>query len=169
MSEATKVEKPPRLPLAVRPSIWKAWAGTGLFCVFGAAIAFFAHRDLLVVALPFLALVCLATLVRTLDRRPRLILERDGVRWRESPGRPLVFTPWEQVSCATHEQNLRTGPNHDAGWLHLAFAPPPGGSPDAAPPAPAKIWIHGQTVWGEDLPDLIRSLAPHVRVTEPTD
>jgi hypothetical protein len=158
------VSPPPRLPLVVRPSRWKPWASTGLFCVATTAMVWFFHPGALALLMPFLALTCLATLLGGFDRRPRLILERDGLKWRESLRAPLVFTPWEQVSAAGHELDLRARFSHDNGWLLLAFAPR-----DAALPAAARIRIRGQNVWGEDLPDLIRALAPHVRVIDLED
>ncbi|MFT4252645.1 MAG: hypothetical protein QM608_09190 [Caulobacter sp.] len=151
--------KLPRLPLAVRPSKLKPWLGFLAAAVF-VAVMYFTRSETMkpaaaLIGGAFLALVALFNLLGLLFRPTRLVLERDGLRWRASLWNPLVFTPWSQVRGVGHRPHPR---RHDDGRLELDIAGLEGGR--------AVIPIRHQNIWGEDLPDLIRALAPHVSLID---
>lgn len=150
---------PPRLPYVVRPSNWKNWISTAVFGVGGLVMLMFASPVLREVGIWLLgagvAISCACNLLGALDRRARLVLDHDGLRWRPHLWTPLRFTPWSQVRTVGHRDHPR---KHDDGWLELDL--------DGAPGGRISIRISGQNAWGEDLPDMIRALAPHVRLMD---
>ncbi|KSB88934.1 hypothetical protein AS593_21365 [Caulobacter vibrioides] len=153
---------PPRLPFVVRPSALKNWISTAVFAVVTCVMLLFTSPALREIGIWFVgagvAFSCLCNLLGGLDRRPRLILEREGLRWRPHLWTPLRFSPWSRVRAAGHRDNPR---NHDDGWLELDIS----GVEDVKAER-ISIRISGQNAWGEDLPDMIRALAPHVRLLD---
>jgi len=149
----------PRLPLAVRPSRLKPWIGFGFAVVFVVGMFLVGSETLKPAAMllggAFLLIVALVSLVGMLDRRPRLVLDHDGLHWRTNPGKPLRFTPWSQLRSVGYRADLR---HHDTGWLELDITGPES--------VRASIPLSSQSPWGQDLPDIVRAIAPHVSLID---
>jgi hypothetical protein len=148
-------EAPPPLPLEVRISIVQTWVGVLVSLALLAFMTLGAPPDLRVFALAIgggmTALGVLGAVADTLDRRRRLVLDHDGIRWRSGfLGLARGDAAWSELRAATHK-TVRRRPDR----LRLEFTDR----------RPVSIPVDGLTVAGEDLPRLIRAVAPHVEIS----
>jgi hypothetical protein len=105
--------------LVVRASRGMAWARLGVVLVmllaalaFGGAIPP-GGRPLVAI---FLVVCLIASLWTFTDLGPRLIVQADGLLWRDWPSRSLSFTAWSRFSKARIIEDRR---RPDRFWLRL--------------------------------------------------
>ena len=142
-------------PLVVRASRGMAWARLGVVLVLLAlALAF--GRAIPPGGWPLVAIFLLVCLVSSLwtftDLGPRLILQQDGVLWRDWPSRNLSFTPWSRFSEARIVEDRR---RVDLFWLRLELV----GGEDRRY---VKVKLEGLDIDQDDLERAIHLRAPHL-------
>ncbi|PVM83775.1 hypothetical protein [Caulobacter endophyticus] len=146
---------PPALPLEVRISIVQTWIGVLVLLALTAFMTAKAPEGLrgLVLALTggMTALSLLGAIGDTLDRRRRLVLDHDGIRWRCGfMGLVRGRAAWSELRAVAHKSIYR---RPDRLLLTLDGR------------RTVSIPVDGLTVAGEDLPRLIRAVAPHVEIS----
>lgn len=142
-------------PLVVRASRGMAWARLGVVLVLLAAAVVFG-RAIPPGGGPLVAVFLFVCLVSSLwtftDLGPRLILQQDGLLWRDWPSRQLRFTAWSRFSDARIIEHRR---RLDLFWLRLELI---GGKNRRY----VEVKLEGLDVDEDDLKRAIHLRAPHL-------
>lgn len=143
-------------PLIIRRSRLKIVLGLA-FGVLGVSVMMTCARGSPASPPPFFPaiflVICLTlSVIELVDRRPRLVIERDGLRWPTAFG-PLVRAAWDDVQIARIREDLR---NHGSSWLELTLAPGAGDRREIS------IKLDRLTLEGDEIQAAIRARAPHL-------
>jgi len=146
-------------PLLVRRSRRQVVAGLIFGIVGVAAITAFARGSMqipaLLMGLVFLAVCLVLTVIELVDRRPRLILEREKLQWLPALG-PMAWTAWPNIRSA----RISDTPYHSSTcWLELTLVSASGREREIS------VKLDRLTLDGDEVLEAIRVRAPHLRPT----
>lgn len=147
-------------PLVVKASRGMAWARLGIVLIM-VVVSFVFGRAVPPDGWPLVAIflgVCLASSLWSFtDLGPRLILQKDGLLWRDWPSRKFNFTNWSRFSEARIIEHRR---RVDLFWLRLEFI----GGKDRRY---VQVKLEGVDVDEGDLKRAIHLRAPHLFLPSP--